>query len=238
MRYLLLFAGILLFAVAVFPLSAQDSDVASGVGGISVLSSHFEPQIVSGSDPVLVTVQTGSRLPLLRAISCKGPSPCSCVVSASATSASATDFSCDIFPPASGSYSVIASNAAGESGNFEIRLVPGQKALLVRLVVPPRVGGFLFYAGIFVSFSFLLYGLHHIYRLFEQERNRGVALRQRRQSLYDEKELLKAAFMRGHVPAEAFRHSSMRIERELTEANARLAEFEKAQAEREKKERK
>lgn len=192
---------------------------------IGVTGYYFEPPVINADSKARAFVFTDSALPLLRNLKCDGPSKCIC---RPPFNGSYSNFVCEIYPKASGVYYLTLANTANESGRFAASLVPGKSALLLKLVVASRTGEFLFYASVFVAFCLLLYGLHHLYTRFEHERRKGATLSQQKQHLLEEMGRAKAAYMKRQISEEDFKQAVLRIQKDLTEVNARLREFEEA----------
>ncbi|MFH1107402.1 MAG: hypothetical protein V1787_05920 [Candidatus Micrarchaeota archaeon] len=197
--------------------------VVFGVPGkINVVGYYFEPAVISAGVKVRVFVFTDSASTLSRDIPCEGPSKCIC---RPPFNGSSSNFVCEMYPQVNGTYDIALSNSVNETGVFIAQLFPGRRALLLKVVVASRYGEFLFYASVFVAFCFLLYGLHHLYSVFERERRKGTTLAQQRQHLREEAEALKAAYMKGRMSEGDFKREMIRNQREITEVNARINEY-------------
>ncbi|MFH1750888.1 MAG: hypothetical protein ABH863_04380, partial [Candidatus Micrarchaeota archaeon] len=201
---------------------------------IKVLKSEYEPELIRESSRVILIALTDSKYPLKDPVCYPSPSDpkrataaaCECHAS---FGGNFSRFRCDITPKfprlLAGKYTIELENDLNESGLQELSLPIGKKASLKPLYVQVKENEFLFYSAIFIGMMLISYALYHVLSKLEREQKMGDMLHQRKRSILEEMNTLKIHYLKRDLAFDTYNMAMTQKQKELTEVNTRIAEF-------------
>src|SRR3989344_2466633 len=217
-------------------LNAPDRDIFNR---INVTRAEFDPpDLIRENGRVLIIGTTDSKYPL-RIPKCyippedrstkRGSNGAECICSANYGS-NFSRFRCEIAPKfpkmLAEKYTIELRNDMNESGLQTLILPIGKKASLVPLTVTKKRNEILFYAGTFIGMMLAAYALYHLLSKFEKEQKRNEVLHGQKRKILEDMDVLKFHYLKRDIDYSTFNMAMVQKQKELTEVDTRIAEFE------------
>jgi hypothetical protein len=204
---------------------------------INVVSYIFDPNVTIRTSKMKVIGTTDSKFPLVkpecyippsdRKMLSTGSAKCECVEN---YANKPNRFICTFPPifkyPIASRYTLVLTNTQNESGIFIMNLPDGRLASLDRYLIENRRSDLYYYVAGFVGIMLAGYAIYHLFLKFERDDKAEDLLMMQKKKILDDMDTLKKHYLKRDLEMETFNHAMLQKQKELTEVNTRIAEFE------------